>query len=143
MVTVDSDARRRAIIVLLILTLGAATQLWANRSAGSPLEGTWRPSFSGSGVLPGTDEPYVRFSNDGRWSASDGCNNTRGTFRVEDNGAVFRAGSTGYTTLIGGQNVPNVLVLRESRSVETGAQRLTFYNGSGSVIGSYSRVDTG
>lgn len=141
---VDRDATRRAIFVLLVLTLGAATMLWASHSAGSPLEGTWRPLFSGSGIPPSAiDEPYVRFSDDGQWSASDGCNGTVGRFRVEDNGARFRARSTGATTLIGCLNVPNADVLRDSRSVEIGARRLTFRDASGSVTGSYARVGPG
>jgi heat shock protein HslJ len=99
--------------------------------------------FSGSGTLPGTDKPYVHFTEDGHWSASDGCNNTVGTFEVEDNGALFRARSTGFTTLIDCLNVPNAEVLQESRSVDITARRLTFRDGSGSVTGVYARIGSG
>lgn len=134
--------RRLAITAALIVAIIGTTLIGLSRSDAGPIDGTWRPLFSGTGELPGTDKPFVVFSSDGHWSASDGCNDAGGTFTVTESGGAFRARPVGFRTTIGCINVPNLEVLESSRSVQIQPKRLTFRDTAGSITGSYLRVGT-
>jgi hypothetical protein len=126
---------------VLIVAVVATMLVWVYRPSDGQIDGTWRPLFSGSGQLVDTDRPFVVFAN-GRWSASDGCNGTAGTFTVSQRGDLFQARVVGLRDLIGCVNVPNVEVLEQSRSVEIQPHRLTFRDAAVSITGSYRSVRT-
>jgi heat shock protein HslJ len=101
---------RLAMTAALIVAIVATTLVWVSRSDAGPIDGTWRPMFSGSGGMVGPDKPLVVFAN-GTWTASDGCNGYGGTFTASDSGDEFRARMVGFRTLVGCENVPNLEVL--------------------------------
>ncbi|WP_158228335.1 META domain-containing protein [Pseudonocardia sp. MH-G8] len=76
---------------------------------------------------------FVTLAADGRWTGSDGCNNTKGTWRSGPEGEL--TATSGPSTMIGCENVPiaswltdatragfdgDTLVLRDATGAETG-----------------------
>jgi heat shock protein HslJ len=77
--------------------LGAVALIVALTGCGSPSTGS-EPTPARPGDLAGVwtlakqfdspEQPYIAFSEDGTWSASDGCNRVRGTWKVGTGGTL-------------------------------------------------------
>lgn len=65
------------------------------------LAGRWVPVRGGSKA---SEQSYVEFRADGRWSGSDGCNGSGGGWVVGPAGTLLA--TTGISTLVGCDNVP-------------------------------------
>ncbi|SER36778.1 META domain-containing protein [Actinokineospora terrae] len=104
--------------------------------------GEWEPvslvGFTGSIDTPRREPPLVRFTDDGHWEASDGCNGSAGRYHA-DNG-VFSATTDGPSTLIGCANVPNTSVLTKATSYALRGDELVFTMDGPIVLGTYRRV---
>ena len=97
-------------------------------ATGADLVGSWMPADGQAG-----GRAFVALDAGGHWTGSDGCNNTKGTWR-SGSGVEFAA-TSGPTTRIGCENVPiagwladathaevdgDTLVLRDATGAETG-----------------------
>jgi hypothetical protein len=66
------------------------------------LVGRWVPDAADAVQPPRV--PFLQLDADGSWTASDGCNSSTGRWTAGGDGRVLA--TSGYTTLIGCQNVP-------------------------------------
>jgi heat shock protein HslJ len=121
------------LVGLLALLLAGVGIAHAGASGTHPatradLVGSWLPADGQAG-----GRAFVALEAGGRWTGSDGCNNTRGTWHSGPEGEF--AASSGPTTRIGCENVPlatwladatraglegDTLVLRDATGAETG-----------------------
>ncbi len=111
------------------------------------LLGSWRPvgivGFDNSKLPPAGPPaadraPNIRFTSEGKWHGSDGCNGIGGTYRADDDGSI--SADAGPQTLIGCDNVPNSLVLQRAARFAIDGRSLTFYAPDGQRLGTYERV---
>lgn len=96
--------------------------------AGVTIVGTW---------LVGPDEvmdatPFLTIASDGSWTASDGCNVVRGTWKQASDGTLTT--TSGPSTLIGcdGKPLPSLFVNATSATVDAGT--LILQDETGEVV---------
>ncbi|MBM7776392.1 heat shock protein HslJ [Actinokineospora baliensis] len=101
--------------------------------------GTWEPLFVvGDSQALRPKPPLIHFGPDGRWTASDGCNDSQG--RYTTGGPSFTATPEGGTTYIACDNVPNQAVLTKATTFTLRGDQLTFYDAAGQELGTYRRT---
>ena len=84
------------------------------------------------------DEAWIRFDDDGTWSASDGCNGQGGEYEVGPDGD-FSSTEPGEQTAMGCANVPTAWTLNASAKVEIVDGVLVLSNQYDKTTGRYVR----
>lgn len=100
------------------------------------LVGTWVvPGRTASGSV---DTPHARFSKDGTWKGSDGCNSNGGQWRADGSGSLIA--TAGVQTLIGcdGAAVPSWVSSAAAAGIEDGTLVLVGWDGK--VVGRLQRA---
>lgn len=105
--------------------------------------GSWRP-VSIAGYVPPAGDPNayvaapITFDGQHRLHGTDGCNRFDLTYRVTRDGSF--SVSEGAMTAIGCANVPNDQVTARARRVVVDGGVLTFFDGTGQLLGRYQRI---
>ncbi len=87
----------------------------------------WGPNFQPS-------KAAIEFNDEGRWKASDGCNQLEGTYTVD--GEDFQSPPSGNFAGVGcvGGEVPYDRLLPKVSSVKMSGEKLEFLDDSGSLL---------
>jgi len=94
----------------------------------SQLVGRWIPID-----VPGSTEPDIEFRDDATWRASDGCNETEGTWtQLSDDRVSLTAGPS---TLIGCEGVPTASLIQQATEVDLGSEaHMIWLDASGATL---------
>ncbi|RZI96197.1 MAG: hypothetical protein EOO67_00915 [Microbacterium sp.] len=102
-------------------------------AAADELAGRWIPE------APAPRDPHVAISADGTWTASDGCNGTRGRWAVAPDESLLT--TTGPTTLIGCEGSGEPGSFGQARAAAFDGDVLVLFDGTGAVTGRLVRAD--
>ncbi len=97
------------------------------------LVGRWIPE------APAPRDPHVAISADGTWTASDGCNGTRGRWAVAPEESLLT--TTGPTTLIGCEGSGEPSMFGQARATAFDGDVLVLFDATGEVSGRLVRDD--
>jgi heat shock protein HslJ len=104
------------------------------------LVGTWRPTWIAdySGLdASRPDPPHLSFTAD-RWHGSDGCNGLGGEYDADL--GQLSADTSGYTTAMACNNVPNDEVLAKTEYFRIGGATLNLYDAAWTRLATYERT---
>ncbi|MBA2560436.1 MAG: META domain-containing protein [Propionibacteriales bacterium] len=123
------------------LTVGAYVHVTSspNVEGVDHLAGSWKPvTVDRKPVEHATAAaPTIRFSGDGTWAGSDGCNDLNGTYTVRPDGQ-FEA-QLHASTLVGCVPMPTRTLPTQAVSISITGNTLTFLNGAGNELATYVR----
>ena len=95
-------------------------------AAGAGLVGTWGTGKTYPTVAM---QPFVTFSADGGWSASDGCNQVKGTWKQSGPGALVV--TSGPHTMMACEGAPLPTAVANTQTYKIDAGKLTLSDKSG------------
>lgn len=94
--------------------------------------GRWVPSGS-----PVPNDPFVQLSDDGTWTASDGCNRVVGRWAVDAGGRIVVVGGAATAMGCDGAPLPGLLVTARRAAVSGGD--LLLFDGEGAQVARLTR----
>lgn len=105
-------------VMLVPLVSACAPTPTASPQSESPraddIVGTWTVD----GAFDTPEHPFVAFADDGRWTASDGCNRVNGTWDLSPSGVLTTTAGPHTLMWCDGVQLPVAVALADSASVE-------------------------
>jgi hypothetical protein len=125
----NDDARRPPIVDddLKAQLRDIATPDGMRTATQDALVGRWIPE------APAPRDPHVVISADGTWTASDGCNGTRGRWAVAPDESLLT--TTGWTTLVACEGSSEPSMFGQARAAAFDGDVLVLLDGTGAVSG--------